>query len=320
MNETRITAVPVSPEDAAKIEEALKMREEAMEQKDTNRDRDRAAHIQLLGKVNELMRRVTGVAKDATNAHFGYKFVSANAVVSAVRPHLIDLKLVTATQVLEARLEAYEKDNNKKSTRATVQLQLSIIDSESGAMIPYTAAGSGSDQDDKAVMKATTAALKYAWLMALQLGTGDDPEADASTDRPNVRAVPQDTTRTVPVQRATEQLLTSTRVTSNEDAAGELRIGPIKIQKVWDPKPGTKQPYGIIFEDGVRGPSTFDKDVATMAKNAQDGQYPVFVYYTETRKGDRTYQNATAIVEADAHPTVTEMAGGQAPDEEDYPA
>lgn len=42
--------------------------------------------------------------------------------------------------------------------------------------------GSGQDSGDKAVMKAQTAAIKYAYLLSFAISTGDDPEADQRTD------------------------------------------------------------------------------------------------------------------------------------------
>ena len=42
--------------------------------------------------------------------------------------------------------------------------------------------GSGQDAGDKAVMKAQTAAIKYAYMLSLCIATGDDPEADSKTD------------------------------------------------------------------------------------------------------------------------------------------
>ena len=41
---------------------------------------------------------------------------------------------------------------------------------------------SGQDAGDKAVMKAQTAAIKYAYMLSLCIATGDDPEADSKTD------------------------------------------------------------------------------------------------------------------------------------------
>lgn len=38
--------------------------------------------------------------------------------------------------------------------------------------------GSGQDSGDKAIMKAQTAAIKYAYLLSFAISTGDDPEND----------------------------------------------------------------------------------------------------------------------------------------------
>jgi hypothetical protein len=43
--------------------------------------------------------------------------------------------------------------------------------------------GQGFDKGDKAVMKAMTAAQKYAYATAFCISWGDDPEADSTTDR-----------------------------------------------------------------------------------------------------------------------------------------
>ena len=65
---------------------------------------------------------------------------------------------------------------------ATVQVEITLIDSDSGEFVMFQGIGSGQDAGDKAVMKAQTAAIKYAYMMSLCIATGDDPEADAKTD------------------------------------------------------------------------------------------------------------------------------------------
>ena len=64
----------------------------------------------------------------------------------------------------------------------TVNVQIKLIDSESGESVNFFGIGSGQDAGDKAVMKAQTAAIKYAYMLSLCIATGDDPEADRKTD------------------------------------------------------------------------------------------------------------------------------------------
>ena len=72
------------------------------------------------------------------------------------------------------------KDNTEHL--ATVSVKVHIIDSDSGESVDLFGIGSGQDAGDKAVMKAQTAAIKYAFMLSLCIATGDDPEADGKTD------------------------------------------------------------------------------------------------------------------------------------------
>lgn len=61
-------------------------------------------------------------------------------------------------------------------------MDIMLVDAESGESVTITGLGSGQDSGDKAVMKAQTAAIKYAYLLSMAISTGDDPEADGRTD------------------------------------------------------------------------------------------------------------------------------------------
>ena len=65
---------------------------------------------------------------------------------------------------------------------ATVKVNITLIDRDSDESVLITGIGSGQDSGDKAVMKAQTAAIKYAYMLSLSISTGDDPESDARTD------------------------------------------------------------------------------------------------------------------------------------------
>jgi len=62
-------------------------------------------------------------------------------------------------------------------------VNIDIIDIDSGESVTIQGLGSGKDGGDKGVAKAQTQAIKYAWMHSLTISTGEDPEADASTDR-----------------------------------------------------------------------------------------------------------------------------------------
>lgn len=125
-------------------------------------------------KMVALMKECSYIQKDATNEHFKYRYVSAAAVLEKVNSACAELGLATITT---------PKIISTDGKIATVEVTITVVDCESGETLTLTGIGSGQDTGDKAVMKAQTAALKYAWLMSLQISTGDDPEADAKPDQ-----------------------------------------------------------------------------------------------------------------------------------------
>ena len=109
--------------------------------------------------------------------------------------------------VAKASLISLDHVTNAKGNQehlATVQMNIRLIDSESGEYIDIAGLGNGQDSGDKAVMKAETASIKYAYMMTFNISTGDDPEADIRTDQfmeetpdapPKPRAVSRNTAK-----------------------------------------------------------------------------------------------------------------------------
>ncbi len=65
---------------------------------------------------------------------------------------------------------------------ATVEVEIKLVDKDSGEEAILKGLGNGQDSGDKAIAKGLTSALKYAYMMSLAISTGDDPEADQRTD------------------------------------------------------------------------------------------------------------------------------------------
>lgn len=142
----------------------------------------------IAAKLTKIMQACSYVQKTGYNDFHRYKYATAadvlektnesmvlNNVASIVMPELIEFRDVTTAKGATEHL-------------ATVRTTVTLIDNDSGETIELIGMGSGQDSSDKAVMKAQTAALKYAWMMSLNISTGDDPEADTpekpKTDKP----------------------------------------------------------------------------------------------------------------------------------------
>lgn len=141
-------------------------------------------------KLVLIMGECAHVAKDGFNDYHKYKYASAAGVLEAINAALVKHKV--ASVVTPAILSSFDVTNAKGNIehQVTVGCNILLIDSESGESIDLYGIGTGQDAGDKAVMKAETAAIKYAYLLSMAISTGDDPEADIKTDE-NSFAEPQ---------------------------------------------------------------------------------------------------------------------------------
>ena len=133
-------------------------------------------------KFVEVMRECSHVAKNGTNDFHKYKYATAADVLEKVNASLT--KNGIASIVTPILLSVQEITTAKGNTErlATVEVTVTLIDSESGETLTLKGLGSGQDARDKALAKAQTMALKYCYLNSLAIATSDDPEADRHTD------------------------------------------------------------------------------------------------------------------------------------------
>lgn len=121
----------------------------------------------------EIMGIVGYIQKDSKNDFHGYKYASAEKVLSKVNEEVSKRGICLSTQ---AELIKHE------SGHAVVKVTLVFIRGEEPHIL-MQGIGEGADKGDKAVMKANTAAIKYALAGGFLISWGNDPEADVSVDK-----------------------------------------------------------------------------------------------------------------------------------------
>jgi hypothetical protein len=133
-------------------------------------------------KLLQIRREVGYIQKDAKNDFQKYKYVSASNVQEKLRDELD--KYGVATTVNVSLISETQKQNAKggTETHVIVQVAMEFCDVDTLERKTVHALGSGQDNGDKSVMKATTAAIKYALMTTFMVSTGDDPEADKGVD------------------------------------------------------------------------------------------------------------------------------------------
>lgn len=130
------------------------------------------AHIAK--KLAAAIGEVTRIGKDGTNEFHNYNYTSAEQVYRVVRGPLLDQGLVVIPSV---------GSWNKTGQNMVLDLELTILDTETGHSLKARWVGEGADKGDKASYKAATGGMK-TWLKHLfLLPADDDPESDPETDR-----------------------------------------------------------------------------------------------------------------------------------------
>ncbi|HWR08532.1 ERF family protein [Sporomusa sp.] len=136
----------------------------------------------IAGKLVKIMEECGVIRKNGTNDFHHYKYATSADVLEKVNASLVKHKV--ASVVLPEIIENSDVITGKGNTEhlVTVKVAITLIDTDNGESILLAGIGSGQDGGDKAVMKAQTAAIKYAYMLSFAISTNDDPEADSRTD------------------------------------------------------------------------------------------------------------------------------------------
>ena len=182
----------------------------------------------LAKKFVSVMQECSHIVKTGTNDFHRYKYATANDVLEKVNASLT--KHGIASVVTPVLLSVQEITTAKGNTErlATVEVTVTLIDSESGESFAIKGLGSGQDAGDKATAKAQTMGLKYAYMASLAIATGDDPEADSKTDDAMTTSKTSvSTTMPSPTKSSTSRTRTATKLVCHD-------CGSIISQKVAD--------------------------------------------------------------------------------------
>ena len=130
-------------------------------------------------KIVAVMEACRYMPKDAENTFQHYRYTTAAGMFAKINEAMTSQGLYTQVELslLDLRDVTTSKGNAEK--HAVVSAKITITDSETGEQVTFTGIGSGQDAGDKSLMKANTAALKYAYIGGLCIAMSDDPESDS---------------------------------------------------------------------------------------------------------------------------------------------
>ncbi|MDT2194880.1 ERF family protein [Paenibacillus larvae] len=134
------------------------------------------AEMTLVKKLAEVMDSVKYIQKTGYNSFNNYKYATEADVNEKVREELAGRKVIMIPNVKSQSIREHKNRKGYIEYIATVQVEFTFMDGESGETITFSTFGEGQDSGDKGTYKAITGAQKYALMKAFMIPTGDDPE------------------------------------------------------------------------------------------------------------------------------------------------
>lgn len=136
----------------------------------------------VASKLAKVMAACRYVHRDRRNEFLKYNYMSTAAILEKVNAACVEQNF--ATIVVSKIMNQTERTNRSGAieTLVTIQIDVTLVDCDSGELLTFTGLGSGQDIGDKAAAKAQTMALRHSWMTTLNISTGEDPEADTHED------------------------------------------------------------------------------------------------------------------------------------------
>lgn len=178
--------------------------------------------MNLRQKLIKIYEELDHVEKAGRNTKQGYNFVRSADVLREVRKAFAKHGVYAQTQF--QLLSTYDIKTNSGGNMhtATVQVNVTFLDSDSEETVLVSGLGDGADSGDKGIYKAMTGATKNALRNALLLPDEADPEADETVDEETKEVAPQKNVRQKEQTTSTEQSPLTVCVPLVADANGPL--------------------------------------------------------------------------------------------------
>ncbi len=148
-----------------------------------------APHVYVAITAVTLAMSKSGISKARNNAQQGYKFRGIDDVYNVLSSVLAENKLCILPRVLARSTSERPTKTGGVSTYVVLDVEFDFVSAVDGSKHTIRTAGEAMDSADKATNKAMSAAMKYACLMAFQVPTEGDNDADAHSPEPAPRKV-----------------------------------------------------------------------------------------------------------------------------------
>ncbi len=132
-------------------------------------------------KLVRVMGAIGALAKDKTNKHSRYDYMSEEAVKTAAQRAMVEVGVAPTEVIVTILSDVWISGKQGQQNMIKVEATIHFEDRH------FSGLGAGIDYGDKALMKAQTAAIREAYKNAFCIPSGGDPEEDS----PNVNEEPR---------------------------------------------------------------------------------------------------------------------------------
>ena len=140
---------------------------------------------QAINEVTAALAR-EGISKSRKNEQQNFKFRGIDDVYNAIAPIVATAKLCILPRVVERTVTERPTKSGGVSTYAVLTVEFDLVSAVDGSTHTIRTMGEAMDTADKATNKAMSAATKYACIIAFQIPTEGDNDADAHHIEPSL--------------------------------------------------------------------------------------------------------------------------------------
>ena len=199
--------------------------------------------LNIWGKIATISGFLGRVPKNGWNKYNSYAYVLESDLVEHVRYWLAAARILIYPTVTDYKVTDRSEGTEKRSgdPRTDVLYTFHVVDGRTGEKFSFAQLGQGSDPRDKGANKASTSAMKFAYLRLFNIASGED-EADADahgderaailqSDRPVT--VSAGSTPPGAVQRGGKQATASdTQIKAISNLSNRLNLGAVGLTGV----------------------------------------------------------------------------------------
>lgn len=178
--------------------------------------------------INEVSRRVGGLAKDGFNEHQRYNFRGIDQLITTVQPVLNEVGMTIVPRVISH--ESVDRPTANNIQRWCTVLMEYTITGPAGDSVKSVIVGEAADVADKAMNKALSNAAKYFYFQTFWFGIGGMDDGDF--DHPEATPAPR---QSQPAPQATQTSPRSAPKSAPRQASsgnGNLATDP-QQKKIW---------------------------------------------------------------------------------------